>query len=146
MGDSTSQQISPVPDDSHQRTADTQATAKIPKLNSIAPVFSTANLTRWLEHYQALGFETHRYGDEYGFASRDAIKLHVSVNPDHDPASTAGCAYVYVDDADALHALWSVVPGGHGPAPVDTDYGLREGGHLDPDGNLLRFGSPLASS
>ena len=22
-------------------------------------------------------------------------------------------------------------------------YGLREGAHVDPDGNLLRFGSPL---
>jgi hypothetical protein len=28
---------------------------------------------------------------------------------------------------------------------VDTDYGIREGGHVDPDGNLLRFGSPLPS-
>ena len=27
--------------------------------------------------------------------------------------------------------------------PVDTDYGLREGAHIDPDGNLLRYGSPL---
>ncbi len=24
-------------------------------------------------------------------------------------------------------------------------YGLREGAHVDPDGNLLRFGSPLRS-
>jgi hypothetical protein len=31
-------------------------------------------------------------------------------------------------------------------APVDTDYGLREGWHIDPDGNLLRFGSPIASA
>ena len=30
--------------------------------------------------------------------------------------------------------------------PVDTGYGMREGSHVDPDGNLLRFGSPLASS
>jgi hypothetical protein len=27
-----------------------------------------------------------------------------------------------------------------GPAP----YGLREGSHVDPDRNLIRFGSPLA--
>jgi hypothetical protein len=115
----------------------------MPKLQTIAPVFSTSNLTRWLDHYHALGFKVQRYDDEYGFASRDSINLHVSVNADHDPALTAGCAYVYVDDADALHALWSVVPGGRGPAPKDTDYGLREGGHIDPDGNLLRYGSPI---
>jgi hypothetical protein len=28
---------------------------------------------------------------------------------------------------------------------VDTDDGLRESRHTDPDGNLLRFGSRLAS-
>jgi hypothetical protein len=28
--------------------------------------------------------------------------------------------------------------------PTDTDYGLREGAHIDPDNNLIRFGSPLA--
>jgi hypothetical protein len=26
-----------------------------------------------------------------------------------------------------------------------TEYGLRDGWHLDPDGNLLRFGSPIPS-
>jgi hypothetical protein len=30
--------------------------------------------------------------------------------------------------------------------PVDTAYGIREGRHLDPDGDLLRFGCPLPSS
>ena len=114
-----------------------------PRLESVAPVFSTANLDRWLDHYRALGFEVKNYGQIYGYASRDGVTIHVSVNANHDPALTAGCAYVYVDDADALHALWSVVPGGRGPAPTDTPYGLREGGHLDPDGNLIRYGSRL---
>ena len=111
------------------------------KLQSIAPVFSTSNLERWLDHYRALGFEVSRHGDEYGFANLDGVEIHVCVNPDHDPARTAGCAYLRVDDADALHARWSAVEGGRGPAPIDTDYGLREGGHIDPDGNLLRYGS-----
>jgi hypothetical protein len=29
--------------------------------------------------------------------------------------------------------------------PEDYDYGKREGSHIDPDGNKIRFGSPLAS-
>jgi hypothetical protein len=35
---------------------------------------------------------------------------------------------------------------GRGPVrdPQDTEYGLRAGAYVDPDGNLLRFGSPLA--
>jgi hypothetical protein len=27
--------------------------------------------------------------------------------------------------------------------PEDYEYGKREGSHEDPDGNLIRFGSPL---
>ena len=111
-------------------------------LHSVAPVFSTTDLARWLEHYRALGFSTRPYGDEYGFASLDGVELHVSVNPDHDPLRTAGCAYLHVDDADALHARWSAVDGGRAVTPVDTPYGLREGAHHDPDNNLLRYGSP----
>ncbi len=115
----------------------------MPKLQSISPVFSTSNLDRWLDHYTALGFEVRRYGNIYGFAARDGIQIHVSVNPDHDPKTTAGCAYLYVDDADSLFANWSVVEGGGGVAPSDTGYGLREGAHYDPDNNLIRYGSRI---
>lgn len=133
--------------------------AIIPKIDSVAPVFSTSNLTRWLKHYEALGFQVRRYVDTnedgkggsesdgiYGYANRDGIQLHVAVNPDHDPAATAGCAYLYVNDADALHAIWSLVPDSkRSVAPTNTDYGLREGAHIDPDGNLLRYGSRIAA-
>jgi hypothetical protein len=51
--------------------------------------------------------------------------------------------YLYVSDADALYAQWRLTRvAGRLVAPVDTEYGLREGAHFDPDGNLLRFGSP----
>jgi len=32
-----------------------------------------------------------------------------------------------------------------GRVPRDTDYKMREFAHIDPDGNLLLFGSPLSS-
>ncbi|CAB4966868.1 unannotated protein [freshwater metagenome] len=110
-------------------------------LTSIAPVFSTSDVGRWLEHYRSLGFTVDAFGESYGFASRDVIELHVSFNAEHDPARTAGCAYVAVDDADALAREWAGVRGGRSVTPVDTDYGTREGAHIDPDGNLIRFGS-----
>jgi hypothetical protein len=106
-------------------------------------VFSTVDVAAWLAHYGALGFVVEAHDESYGFARRDAIELHVTRNPDHDPLATAGAAYLRVDDADALAAEWATVPNGRTVAPVDTDYGLREGAHVDPDGNLLRFGSPL---
>lgn len=116
------------------------------QFQSIAPVFSSHNVRELLEHYQKLGFDVKPYGDVYGFASRDGIQIHISLNPEHDPLKTAGCAYLYVRDADELSKEWSAVPvgpGGRHVNPVDTEYGLREGAHIDPQGNLIRFGSPL---
>ena len=47
-------------------------------------------------------------------------------------------------DADALYEEWSR-PGvaGHTHPVGPTAYKLREGSHTDPDGNLIRFGSPI---
>ena len=48
-------------------------------------------------------------------------------------------------DADALYAEWSRPGiGGETVRPSPADYGLREGAHTDPDGNVIRFGSPIA--
>ena len=59
-----------------------------------------------------------------------------------DPKTSTSVCYLYVDDADALHAAWAAagVEGRLRP-PTDTPYGLREFGYADPDGNLLRVGS-----
>jgi hypothetical protein len=110
----------------------------------VAPIFPVTDLDQALHHYAQLGFQVAAHDDgTYGFAGRAGIMLHLSVVADHDPLRTAAAAYLYVPDADALAAEWAPVDR-TGPA-VDTDYGLREGWHIDPDGNLLRFGSPLAS-
>jgi uncharacterized glyoxalase superfamily protein PhnB len=47
-----------------------------------------------------------------------------------------------VDDADGLAATWQAA-GVEVSMPVDTEWGQREGALVDPDGNVLRFGSPL---
>jgi catechol 2,3-dioxygenase-like lactoylglutathione lyase family enzyme len=109
----------------------------------VSPIFPVTDLQRALEHYAALGCHVTKHDDTYGFAARAGIELHLSVVADHDPLRTAAAAYLHVPDADALAAEWASVE--RTGAPVDTDYGLREGWHIDPDGNLLRFGSPLAS-
>lgn len=52
--------------------------------------------------------------------------------------------FLYVSDTHALHHEWrEVVVDGRLVPPVDSDYGLVEGAYVDPDDNLLRFGSPL---
>jgi uncharacterized glyoxalase superfamily protein PhnB len=54
----------------------------------------------------------------------------------------AGSAYLFVDDADQLAQEWETA-GVHVHQPEDTEWGMHEGAVEDPDGNVIRFGSPL---
>jgi DNA-binding MarR family transcriptional regulator len=125
------------------------------QLRRFAPIFTVASVAAALEHYAGLGFDVSPYedGDDYGFAWRDGVGLHVQAGHehgpdeahDHDHGHGPGSAYLYVSDADALYEQWSQPGlGGSTRAPEDTDYDMREGAHVDPDGNLIRFGSALA--
>ena len=113
-------------------------------LEAAACVLPVIDVDRSIAHYRALGFEVARLADEYAVAQRGEIALHLSLMPELDPLKGAGCVYLYVDDADALAREWSEAGVGRTVAPVDTDYGLREGAHVDPDNNLLRFGADAA--
>ena len=109
----------------------------------ISPIFPVTDLARAMAHYAALGCEVSAHDEGYGFAALAGIELHLVVTDGHDPLRTAAAAYLHVPDADALAERWAGVE--RTSPPIDTDYGLREGAHIDPDGNLLRFGSPLPS-
>lgn len=114
-------------------------------LRRCAPVFVTTDLSRALDHYKRLGFTVEAYedGDYYGYACRDGIEIHLARVGSINQSTTTACAYVWVDDAVALHQEWAAAGvGGRLHAPATTDYGLHEGAHVDPDGNLIRFGSP----
>jgi hypothetical protein len=116
---------------------------KLARLSSLAAVLAVRDLGAALEHYRQLGFTVRAYeGGGYGFIERDDLQLHLGLVSDLDPATTTSAVYLYVDDADRLYAEWrSAGVSGQFFAPVDTEYGLREGAHVDLDGNLLRFGS-----
>lgn len=114
-------------------------------LRSASPVLPVLDLGVAVRHYRGLGFavEAHDGPEAYAFATRGDVQLHLSRSDEHDPLRTASHVYLYVDDADALHAEWAGARvAGRLHPPQDTPYGLREGAHVDPDGNLLRFGSP----
>jgi uncharacterized protein len=112
------------------------------------PILATSDVPRALRHYRALGFDTEaREGGGYGFLSRDGVELHIGQIADLADADNTVSAYLFVADADELYAEWSAASvDGEMEAPMDTDYGLREGRHIDPDGNVIRFGSQLAGS
>jgi len=121
------------------------AAARKVSLSSIAPVLPVSNVARALEHYEKLGFTVESYGgdSDYGFANRDGISLHLVGMSGLKSSENTSAVYLYVDDADALYSQWRQASvDGKLIAPVNSDYGLREGAHIDADGNLLRFGSP----
>lgn len=110
----------------------------------VAPVFPVGDVQAAIAHYRSLGFDVTAYDDPptYAFARRGDVDLHLARVDGLDPSTSMTSAYIYVSDADSLAAEWASLPGRHN-APTDTDYGLREGAHVDPDGNLIRFGSKL---
>lgn len=114
-------------------------------LKRVAPIFAARDVSAALAYYERLGFTTRKYGDgQYGFATRDGIEIHLGVPSERDPQSRAN-AYLWVDDADELAEEWrSAGADVHGPE--DTEWGQHEGALVDPDGNVIRFGSPMTRS
>jgi hypothetical protein len=113
-------------------------------LQSVAPIFPTADLGAMQRHYEALGFTVLVHGGGYGTAARDGIRLHFKLVAGLGPAEERGAAYLAVDDADALQAEWREAAVGETSDLFDPGFGVWEAAHTDGDGNLLRFGSPLA--
>jgi hypothetical protein len=76
---------------------------------------------------------------DYLFANRDGRSIHLALDPDRDPGST----YLSVRDADALYEEWSASGIGGVTGPVGpTEYGLREGSHIDRAGTSSGSGHP----
>lgn len=115
------------------------------EFTSVAPIVPVRDLAAALDRYRRLGFDTRAYDgpDRYGFVDRGSVSLHLTEWAEHDPQTTAAGVYLYVSDADALHAQWKALDGLGGRLhPVrETPYGLREFAYVDPDGTLHRVGS-----
>src|SRR6202167_1871739 len=129
-----------------------QRTYDIPlgRLFSVAPGIPTTDMARTVEHYQRLGFTFSAPGPaatpaeaRFAIGERDGVSLHFALKAEHDPSRTATWVYISVEDADELSAEFDASGAGQGRTPRDTDYKMRELAHIDPDGNMLLFGSPL---
>lgn len=117
-----------------------------PLFEDVVPVVPVSDLDAALARYRQLGFRVRAYGHGtgYGYADRDAVSIHLSEWDEHDPSRTGAVVYLYVADADAVHAEWEAAGvGGRLGAPRDTDYGMREFAFVDADGTLHRVGSRL---
>ncbi len=103
-----------------------------------------------IERYTKLGFVAAGYRDTptsppvYAFVCFGPGEFHIASVNHVDPKTTTSACYLWVEDADAVHASWAAADvEGRLHAPRDTSYGMREMAYVDPDGNLVRVGSPM---
>jgi uncharacterized glyoxalase superfamily protein PhnB len=105
------------------------------------PIFVVTDIPRAADHYAKMGFAIDFHDETYAFAHRDRdLTIHLTLEGDTAPANL----YVHCDDADEIANAWRIA-GLEVVGPIDEDYGKREGSHVDPDGNVIRFGSPHTS-
>jgi predicted enzyme related to lactoylglutathione lyase len=108
----------------------------------VAPIFPVSDLAAALEHYERLGFTTRTWeGGGYGFLTRGHVEIHLGEVPDLEAGAAKHSAYLWVDDADELATAWRAA-GAEVHGPEDTPWHQYEGAVVDPDGNVIRFGSP----
>jgi catechol 2,3-dioxygenase-like lactoylglutathione lyase family enzyme len=112
----------------------------------VAPIFPVSDLDAALAYYRGLGFGARQWrGGGYGFVTFDGAEIHLGAEPDLGTRSGRwATAYLFVEDADALARTW-LAAGADVQLPQDTEWGQHEGVLVDPDGNVIRFGSPVKS-
>ena len=124
-------------------------------MEGAVPILPSRDLGETLAFYERLGFENAGAPWQewnYLIVRRGAVWLHFVPHPEVDPLRTSAGCYVYLDDADAVHAAWAAVvepdptTGSRIVPPESTDYGMRELAVVDRIGNLIRVGSPLSDA
>ena len=124
-----------------QRDRQIQATGHL-RVGGVEPIFEVDDVARSVDHYERLGFTTSYHDETYALASwGEDMTIHLAHRDDPE-TPTRGGIYLHVDDAVQLADRWRKA-GVEVTGPEDFDHGKREGSHTDPDGNLIRFGSPL---
>lgn len=124
-----------------QRDGQVQMMAGSWLVTGFEPVFRVTDVHRSAAWFDRAGFEVSFHDDTYAFAHRDNdLTIHLARVVD-DEIPGHGAVYLHCQDADRVADEWRregiAVDG-----PRDEDYGKREGFIRDPDGNLIRFGSP----
>ena len=111
-------------------------------ITGFEPIFKVADVTRSVAWFEGAGFETSFHDDTYAFAHRDRdLTVHLA-HAVADDVPGEGSLYIHCQDADRVAEEWRQT-GIEVDGPRDEDYGKREGSITDPDGNVIRFGSPI---
>jgi catechol 2,3-dioxygenase-like lactoylglutathione lyase family enzyme len=105
-------------------------------------VFNVSDIPRSVAWFERAGFEVSFHDDTYAFAHRnEGLTIHLAqVGPDE--LASHGSLFIHCIDANRVAEEWRQA-GIEVTGPRDEDYGKREGSVSDPDGNVIRFGSPI---
>jgi catechol 2,3-dioxygenase-like lactoylglutathione lyase family enzyme len=115
------------------------------------PILPVKDVRAALRNYKSLGFTADVYEADgtaiYGFLQREGLELHLNLFRELDPQANTSAVYFYVADPDSIYKEWqeACVEGRLDP-PEAKPWGMREMAYVDPDGNLLRIGSPLTGT
>jgi catechol 2,3-dioxygenase-like lactoylglutathione lyase family enzyme len=106
------------------------------------PIFKVADVARSVAWFQRAGFDVSFHDQTYAFAHRDRdLTIHLAQAAENELAG-GSALYLHCQEADRVAEEWREV-GIEVDGPRDEDYGKREGFVTDPDGNVIRFGSPI---
>lgn len=111
------------------------------RFEKIMPELPLRDVPAGAAHYRdVLGFSVNYQQHDIAVMDRDEVRLLLVAK---ENGRSAGSCYVYVSDADALHAELLAKGARVLGAPVSRPWGLREFSVLDPEENRLTFGQPF---
>jgi uncharacterized glyoxalase superfamily protein PhnB len=95
-----------------------------------------------IAHYRdVLGFRINYAQHDIGVMDRDSVRVLLIARTERHTG--IGSCYVYVRDADALHAELRARGANVLDEPVSKPWGLREFHVRDLEGNRITFGQPF---
>ena len=130
----------PGPEEEVLSPADTPAAAV--RAEKIMPELPVDDVAAGVAHYRdVLGFRVNHQQHDIAVMDRDAVRVLLIARTERHTG--IGSCYVYVSDADALHAELAARGASVQGEPVSRPWGLREFQVLDPAGNRITFGQPF---
>jgi catechol 2,3-dioxygenase-like lactoylglutathione lyase family enzyme len=119
--------------------AERQIPAGTGQLRQALPELPLRDIAAGIAYYRdVLGFRINHAQGDLGVMTRDSITLLLI--PRTERHQGVGSCYVYIRDADALHAELVAKAARVQDQPVSTPWGLRQFHVLDPEDNRITFG------
>lgn len=110
-----------------------------PMLRKIIPEMPLSDVAAGVTHYRdVLGFSVNYAQEDIGIMDRDLVTVALIRRSDRHRG--IGSCYVYIRDADALHAELVAKGARVLDQPVSMPWGLRQFRVLDLEGNQITFG------